>query len=61
MNEYTLSPVEFALIAELQKAVQECPAQLQLNGALLLIARQQGLQGSLRLDGNKLVVVTPGA
>jgi hypothetical protein len=59
MNEYQLSPIEAKAILELQQAVALSPPQQQLEGALKLIAAQQGLAGSLRLNGTVLQTFDP--
>ena len=52
-NEYVLSPVERQLISEIDTAKQNLEQQKQ--GALQLIMRTHGFEGTWSLIGDKLV------
>jgi hypothetical protein len=52
-NEYVFTAVEKAAIAEFDSTIAELNAQK--NGAIRMIARQQNLEGTWNLSGDKLV------
>ena len=52
-TEYQLTPAELAIIQEYDAAIKGLVAQQQ--GALKMIAKQQGLIGNWDVQGDKLV------
>lgn len=52
-KEYILSDTELKTIQEIENYIKTL--QLQKEGALMMILRQQNLPGDYRLVGNKLI------